>query len=92
MHANALASLAASLARPAGATERVLLYSRDLYCCKFTHEDSKTPRGDIQVKKVLQILTSPEPRDWQFPYIDFVLYGILPMTDRGKTVHEKCIF
>jgi len=34
-HPNTLASLAASLALPAAATENVLFYSRDLYCCKF---------------------------------------------------------
>jgi len=43
-HANALASLAASLALPAGATEKVLVYSRDLYCYKFVLEDSKASR------------------------------------------------
>ena len=43
-HANALASLTASLALPAGATKKVLVYSRDLYCCKFTLEDSKVLR------------------------------------------------
>ena len=46
-HAEALASIAASLALPAGATERVLVYSRDLYCYKFALEDSKTLRGDL---------------------------------------------
>jgi len=49
-----------------------------LYYCKFAFEDSRTPRGDVQVKEVLKILTNLEPRDWRFPYIDFVLYGILP--------------
>jgi len=77
-HADALASLTASLALPAGATERVLIYSRDLYHCKFAFGDSKTLRRDLQVKEVLETLTSLKPRDWQFPYIDFVLYGILP--------------
>jgi len=62
-HADTLASLAASLALPAGATMRVLVYIRDLYCRKFVFEDSKTPRGDLQVKEVLEISTSLEPRD-----------------------------
>jgi len=66
------------LALPAGATEKVLVYSRDLYCCKFALEDNKTPRGDLQVKKVLETSTNFEPKDWRFPYIDFVLYDILP--------------
>jgi len=77
-HADALASLTASLVLPAGATKKVLVYSRDLYCCKFALKDSKTPRKDLQVKEVLEISTSLEPRDWRFSYIDFVLYGILP--------------
>ena len=49
-HADALASLASSLALPAGSMERVLVYSRDLYCCKFALEDSKIPRGDLHFK------------------------------------------
>jgi len=49
-HADALASLAASLALPVRAIEKVLVYSRDLYCCKFALEDSESPRGDLQVK------------------------------------------
>jgi len=62
-HADALVSLATSLTLLAGATERVIIYSHDLYCCKFALEDSKTPRGDLQVKKVLETLTSLEPSD-----------------------------
>jgi len=64
-HADALASLTSSLALPTGATERVLIYSRDLYCCKFALEDSNTPKGDLQVKKVLETSTSLEPRYWR---------------------------
>jgi len=63
-HADALSSLASSLSLPIGAKERVLIYSRDLYCCKFALEDGKTPRGDLQVKQVLETSTSLEPRDW----------------------------
>jgi len=63
-HADALVSLAVSLALPAGATERVLVYSRDLYCLKLALEDSKTPRGNLQVKEVFETSTSLEPRDW----------------------------
>jgi len=75
---NALASLAASLALSARVMEKVLVYSRDLYYCKFALEDSKTPKIDLQVKEVLETLTSLESKYWGFPYIDFVLYGILP--------------
>jgi len=61
-HADALASLATLLALPAGATQRVLVYSRDLYCCKFALEDSKTLRRYLQVKEVLETSVSLEPR------------------------------
>ena len=46
--------------------------------CKFALENSRTSREDLQVKEVLEILTNLEPRDWLFPYINFVLYSILP--------------
>ena len=49
--AYALASLAASLALPAGATERVLSYSHDLHCYKFALEDNKTLRGELKIKR-----------------------------------------
>jgi len=39
-HADALASLAASLALPPGVTEKVLIYSHDLYCPRFAFEDN----------------------------------------------------
>ena len=57
---------------------RVLVYSGDLYCCKFTLEDSKTSRGDLQVKEVFETSTGLETRDWRFSYISFILYGIFP--------------
>jgi len=63
-HADALASLAASLALPAGATEKVLVYSHNLYCPKFAFEESQTPRGDLQIEEVLETSTGPELRNW----------------------------
>ena len=76
-HADVLTSLAASLALPTGAKERVLVCSHDLYYCKFALENSKTPRRDFQVKEVLETSTSLQPRDWRFSNIDFILYDIL---------------
>ena len=75
---DALTLLDASLAFSAGATERALVYSRDLYYLKFAFEDSRTSRKDLQVKEVLETSTSLKPKDWRFSYIFFVLYGILP--------------
>jgi len=44
-NAHALAFIVTLLALLAGTTEKVLVYSHDLYCCKFSLEDSRTPRG-----------------------------------------------
>ena len=69
-HADALASLAASLALPAGIVEKILVYSHDLYCPRVIFEDHQKPTGDCQAKEALETSAGPEPRDWQFPYID----------------------
>jgi hypothetical protein len=74
-HADALASLATSLALPAEMTEKVLVASHDLYCPGFSLEEVKTI---TDIMEILEISSVPEPRDWRFPYIDFVLYDILP--------------
>ena len=42
-YADALASLATSLAFPSRATEKVLIHSHNLYYLKFALEDNKTP-------------------------------------------------
>ena len=38
-HADALASLVASFALPAGVVEKIFVYSHDLYCPRFAFED-----------------------------------------------------
>jgi len=63
-HADALASLAASLALPAGATEKVFVHNRDLYCPKFALEGNQTQKIDFQVKEVLNTSIGSELRDW----------------------------
>jgi len=75
-HADALASLAAFFALPAEATEKVLIYSPDLYYPKFALEDDQMPTGDLQVKKTLETSARLKLRDWRFPFIDYILYGI----------------
>jgi len=77
-HADALASLATSFALLIGTTEKILIYSHDLYYPKFVLEDNQTPTGDLQVKEALEISAGPELRDWRFSYIDYTLYDILP--------------
>jgi len=77
-HADALASLTASLALSARAAEKILVYNHDLYCPRFAFEDNQKPTRDLQVKKALDTSTGLELRDWWFPYIDYALYGFLP--------------
>ena len=58
--------------------EEVLVHSHDLYCLKFSREDSKALKEDLQVKEVLETSASPKSRDWWFLFIEFALYDILP--------------
>ena len=88
-HADVLASLVASLTLSAEATERVLVFRHDLYCCKIVLEDSRILRGDFQVKEDIETTTSLEPRDWRFPYIGFVLYSILPDDPKEATAIRR---
>ena len=63
-HADVLASLAASLALPARAAEKILVYSHDLYCPRFAFEDHQKLTRDLQVKEALETSTGSELRDW----------------------------
>jgi len=53
VHADALASLATSLAFPAGVVGRLLIYSHDMYCLKLFLEDELISAGNLQVKEAL---------------------------------------
>ena len=88
-HADALASLAASLALPTGATMKILVHNHDLYCPKFALEDDQTLTGDLQVKEALETSAAQELRDWQFSYIDYALYGILPDDPKEATAIRR---
>jgi len=76
------------LALPAGAVEKVLVYSHDLYYPKLALENDQIPKGNFHVKETLETSAGPEIRDWRFSYIDYTLYGILP-DDPTKAVATK---
>ena len=63
-HADALASLAASLALPAGAVEKIFVHSHDLYCPRLALEDYQELARNCQGKDVLESSAGPELRDW----------------------------
>ena len=63
-HADALISLAASLSLLAGAAEKILVYSHDLYCPSFAFEDNQKPTGDLHVKEAQKTSTGANLRDW----------------------------
>ena len=89
-HADALASLATSLALPARVTEKVLIYSHDLYCPRFAFEDNQKPTGDLQLKEALETSTGLELRDWRFSYIDYAFYIILSdVTIEAAVIRRK---
>jgi len=64
------------LAFSAGAAEKVLVYSHDLYFLKLAIENDQIPAGNLQVKETLETSVGLELRDWRFPYIDYALYDI----------------
>jgi len=88
-HANALTSLAASLALLARVAEKILVYSQDLYCPRFSFEDHQKLTRDLQVKEALESSTGPELSDWQFPYIDYALYDILPDNPKEAAIIRR---
>ena len=88
-HADALASLAASLALRAGVVEKILVYSHDLYCPRIAFEDYQKPIEDCQVKEALESSAGLEPRDLRLPYIDYALYGILPDDPKKASVIRR---
>ena len=55
VHVDALASLDASLALPAGATEKIFIYNHDLYCPRLAFEHHQKPTRDLQVKEALEM-------------------------------------
>ena len=62
-HADALASLTASLALPAGVIEKILVYSHNLYCPRIASEDHQKPTGDCQAKEAFETSTGLELKD-----------------------------
>ena len=58
--------------------EKIFIHSHDLYCPRIVLEDYPEPTEDRHDKEALESSTGPEPKDWRFPYIDYVLYSILP--------------
>ncbi|XP_020259947.1 uncharacterized protein LOC109836460 [Asparagus officinalis] len=74
-YADALPSLATSLALPPKAETKILVAGHDLYHPKF-------PLGNRSEEATTEIIceasTSLEQSDWRFPFIDYVLHDILP--------------
>ena len=58
--------------------EKIFVYSHDLYCPRNALEDYQESTGGHHREEALEASTGPELKDWRFPYIDYVLYGILP--------------
>ncbi|XP_020266300.1 uncharacterized protein LOC109841771 [Asparagus officinalis] len=79
-HADALASLAANLAQPLEMTQCVIVASRRLFW----------PEDVLDVNTTHQASSKPNPKDWRFPIIDYILYGILPEDVRERESIRKC--
>src|SRR3954462_4199978 len=73
-HADALASLATSLVLPPGSSEKIWIYTHDLFCPDPPYEGIPL----LPSAEALQTLADSATRDWTFPFIDYFLYNILP--------------
>jgi len=89
VHVAALASLTASFTLPTRVAEKVLVYSYDLYCPRFTLENNQKPTWDFQVKEALETSAGPELRDWRFSYIDYAVHGILSDDPKEATAIRR---
>ena len=70
--------------------EKIFVHSLDLYCPRIAPEDYQEPIGDSQNKEALESSASLKPRDWRFPYINYVLYDILPEdTKEAAAIRRK---
>lgn len=65
MGADVLASLTASLALPTEATEKLHIFTYDLYFPKSSLGDNSTPIENLKAAEALETLTGPKIRDWQ---------------------------
>lgn len=78
VHADALTSLAVSLALFAGASEKNSIFTYDLYCPRPLIECEQASTNISHDQEVLATSTDHMQRDWKFLFTDFYIYGILP--------------
>ena len=76
-HADALASLAASTALPAGATAEVLVHSRDLYCLKFAFEGFQKEIFKLMRFLGLQQIQNPRIDDFHSSTFSYTTYCLM---------------
>lgn len=77
-HTDVLASLATSLAQPAEMPEKVLVFSRYIYCTRPISQKMIDKDIDFPSIQVPETSISTRSRDWLSPIIDYVMYGSLP--------------
>jgi len=104
VHIDALSPHAASLALPAGVTEKVLVYSYDLYCPNFALEDNQTLTGGLQVKESLETSAGQSSKigDSHISTTSYMAYCLMilkrrlssegrPLDSTTMRYHEHCI-
>lgn len=85
IHANALASLTATLALPYKIEQEILIASWSLCYHKQALESNKYIKQGSKSKIVCETSSDMELRDWRFPFIDVVRYGILLEDQKKKS-------
>ncbi|XP_020250194.1 uncharacterized protein LOC109827598 [Asparagus officinalis] len=88
-YADALDSLETSLVLPPGVEIIIPITGRELYYSKLVTDDrSNKATSEEACATTMEF----EPRDWRFPYIDYVMYEILPDNSKeAATIKRKAL-
>lgn len=88
-HAEAVASLVATLALSPKLKQKVLVTSRTLYHPKEALVIKNDVKQILKNKTLYETSTSMELRDWWFPFVDFVLYDTFPKDPKEVTLIKR---
>lgn len=69
--------------------QKVLVASRSLYHPKQDFEISKDAKQSLKNNTVCEASTNVESKDWLFPFVDFIIYDILPKDLREATFIKR---
>lgn len=89
-YANTLPSLVATFALPPKIEQKISIDGQSSYHPKQVQEINNDNKPGPRSKMVCETSSSLEPKDWRFPFIDFLLYGILSENPKEAKRRASC--